>query len=301
MRTSKDLPPLIALRAFDAVARHLSFRKAAEELLIGQSAVSHHIRALEEDLGLPLFERVGRGVALTSSGAAYHQAVTNAFEGLATATRQARALASPDKLTVTTVPSFANYWLAPRLGRFLAAHPTVELSLRPGLDVVDMDSGAADIAIRYGGGNWPDGTASLLIGEQLALVSAPKFVFTHEQMRDWSFPVAVARHQADFDVYRETVRQPPIRLTNVLQVDDYTSVVSLVENGSAVTMGRLQLLSDKLAAGSLVLLANQRTAAPRNHGHWVVLPKRDPKPVALLFAKWLETEAKASLRPVRVG
>ncbi|MFY7962951.1 MAG: LysR family transcriptional regulator, partial [Elsteraceae bacterium] len=155
MRRSPDLPPLQALRAFEAAGRLLSFRRAAEELLVTQSAVSHQIALLEGALGVRLFVRKARGVSLTEAAARYLAAVQASFGGLEQATAILRGSRERSALRVSLTPSFAANFLAPRLGRFAQAHPDVDLLLDPTLQMADIAASAADLAIRYGGGDYP--------------------------------------------------------------------------------------------------------------------------------------------------
>jgi len=294
MRASKDLPPLIALRAFDAVARNLSFRKAADDLSISQSAVSHHVKQLEADLGLALFERQPRAIFLTPAGVDYWAAVSGAFDKIGDATRRARAAAAPQKLTVTTVPSFANYWLAPRLQRFIDANPKIELTLKPGLKLLDMDQGAADIAIRYGSGDWTDGASSLLLGERLSPIAAPHRPIGGgiETLPD--HPILIASRGTDLQHWLN-VHAPDIGPLKTFNADDYTSVISLTAAGTALAMGRLHLLAGELTSGRLTLPWPDVWVEPKNFGHWIVLPKRDVKPSARAFAEWLRDEVRQKM------
>ena len=149
---ARALPSLLALRAFEAAARLLSFSLAAQELCITQSAVSHHIRRLETELGSALFERRVRAVALTASGGAYYQQVRAAFELLREGTAAIRAQPVRDALHLSLLPAFAAHWLAPRLQ--------------------DFAGGQADAAIRYGRGGWPGVDARRFLLERLAVVCA---------------------------------------------------------------------------------------------------------------------------------
>lgn len=168
------LPSLPALRVFEAAARHLSFTKAAQELNVTQAAVSHQVRALEEQLGLALFRRTTRRLALTREGQRLQPAATEAFEILR------RALADIGRgeqvLSITTTPSFGARWLAPRLGRFAERHPEIELSIRHTQTVLDLSREGLDLAIRWGKGRWP-GVESEMIGPAMRIVvGAPDYI-----------------------------------------------------------------------------------------------------------------------------
>lgn len=149
------LPPLNALRAFDAASRHLSFQRAAEELNVTPSALSFQIRQLEEFLQIPLFERLNRRVILTEAGARFAPFIQDGFERLHGAMEQLRPVTRDDVLTVSTGPAFAAKWLSPRIHRFLEQHPEIEIRVAANLSLSDLRKDAVDVAIRFGGGNYP--------------------------------------------------------------------------------------------------------------------------------------------------
>jgi LysR family glycine cleavage system transcriptional activator len=171
----RRLPPLAALRAFEAAGRLLSFSKAGEELLVGQSAISHHIRVLEQYLGVSLFVRQVRAVRLTQEGSRYLAKVTDAFDLLADATTDVSPPAH-GVVRVRLLASFAVHWLMPRLGRFRALHPNTEVVLDASIDLTDLDSGEVDLAIRYGGGNWPGLEIRNLMSEAISPVMSPALI-----------------------------------------------------------------------------------------------------------------------------
>ncbi len=170
---SLRLPSLTALRMFEAAARHGSFTKAAAELHVTQAAVSHQLRALEEQLGISLFQRSTRRLKLTPAGQRLLPAVSDAFETLG------RAVADIGRgerlLSITTTPSFGARWLAPRLGRFAAANPDIDLSVRHSTTVLDLAREGLDFAIRWGKGQWPGVTAELIGPSAISLVASPAY------------------------------------------------------------------------------------------------------------------------------
>src|SRR3954454_3458935 len=135
---SRSLPPLNALRAFEAAARHLSFTAAASELNVTQAAVSHQIKALEDRLGLKLFRRAGRGLLLTEAAQAYLAEITGAFDRMAGATQRLHQPDAAGLLSATVLPSFAAKWLLPRLGRFRAAHPEIDLRISSAVEQIGL-------------------------------------------------------------------------------------------------------------------------------------------------------------------
>ncbi len=153
------LPPLNALRAFEAGARRLSFARAADDLSVTPTAISHQVRNLEEWLGTPLFRRQGRGLLLTAAGQQLQPVVAEAFERIATTAEAIRAAPRRPVLTVSVTPTFGSRWLAARLGGFWVAHPEIDLRVHHSVHLSDFERDDVDIAVRWGLGNWP-GTRS---------------------------------------------------------------------------------------------------------------------------------------------
>ena len=170
---SRRLPPLNALRAFEAAARHLSFTRAAAELHVTQTAISHQIRGLEERLGVRLFRRLPRGLLLTEEAQRYLPPVRDAFDRIAAATEQLAAGGAGGRLTVSVLPSFAAKWLVPRLGRFRAAHPDLDLRISASSQLVDFARDDVDVGIRMGRGGYPGLRVDRLFGESMVPVCSP--------------------------------------------------------------------------------------------------------------------------------
>ena len=169
------LPPMQALRAFEAAASTGSLTRAAEALHLTHGAISHQIKALEADLGVRLVERAGRGIRLTDEGQRFANRVRTAFAELADAVREMTDHANPRQLRVSVIPSFAARWLLPRMGRFLAAHPDIDLDVRANLALADFHREDTDVAIRYGFGDWPGLVAEHLFDEIFFPVCSPRY------------------------------------------------------------------------------------------------------------------------------
>ena len=168
-----NLPPLAFFQGFEAAARTLSFTKAAEELFITQSAVSRQIKALEDHLGIRLFERRPRSLALTESGHALHRISADVLERLQAATDQLRAAHRTRQLSITTTTGFASLWLIPRLQRFTGLHPDIDVRISATTDTLNLERSLIDLAIRYCAPEAaPDG-AVRLFGEEMIPVCAP--------------------------------------------------------------------------------------------------------------------------------
>lgn len=282
MRSTPLLPPLHALRAFEAAARLGGVSKAASELLITQSAVSHHVRKLEQDLGVTLFTRHARGMDLTAAGERYYETVGRAFALIADGTA---ALASEANAVVriSVLPSFAAHWLAPRLGRLRKAHPSLTVELDPSLDAADLRSGRHDFAIRYGGGAWNGVDATLLMTERLTPVvkagatPADLPLLITKKAFDW----ALWSEAADFDF--ATARK--------VQLTDYNVVAQSALQGEGVALGRLRMMGSALEQGVLTapydLVLETREAA-----YWIVTANgRRPSRAASTLIDWLRGEA----------
>ena len=178
----RRLPPLSAVRVFEAAARHGNFTRAAEELGMTQAAVSYQVKLLEERLGAPLFRREGRGVVLTDAGRRAAPQVSRAFDAIDQAFARVRA-EEEGLLTVSTSNTFANAWLAWRLGSFQMAHPQMAVRLDTSDAVVDLESGDVDCAIRAGRGGWPGLAADLLLRIDFTPMMSPAFLERHGPIR----------------------------------------------------------------------------------------------------------------------
>ena len=180
------LPPLTALRAFDAAARHMSFALAAAELHVTPAALSFQIKSLEEHLGAPMFRRLNRAVELTEAGRALAPAASDGFQALAAGWRAAQRLQDHQTLTVTAGPAFTAKWLAPRLFDFAQSHPDIELRFSASLRIMDFNRDSIDVAIRFGLGPDP-GLYSLPLADEWVVP-----VMTPEMARKYPTPQSLA-------------------------------------------------------------------------------------------------------------
>ncbi len=184
------LPPLGMLRVFEAAARLGSFTAAAQELSVTHSAVSHQIRALEEQLGFAVFLREGRGVQLSPLGQELARQVNASLCDIGRTLALLRQRANPRRLTVSTMPSFASRWLGPRIGSFLDQEPDIEFNVISTAEVLDFARDGVDIAIRFGFGDYPGLQSEFLMGDEMLVVASPKLLAgrslnTPEALRDW--------------------------------------------------------------------------------------------------------------------
>jgi LysR family glycine cleavage system transcriptional activator len=282
------LPSLSALRAFEAAGRLGSFTKAAAELFVTQAAVSHQVRALEEQLGYPLFQRTTRRLHLTPAGQRLLAAASAAFDGL---TRAIDDLGRSEKLlTVTTTSSFGARWLAPRLGRFAAAHPEIDLMVRHTTAVLDLARDGIDVALRWGRGAWPRVEATLLAPAQLTPVAAP------ELAARLGAPPDIARatllHDETPQEWREwllVAGLDPALAERGVTIDDTNALLQAAVAGQGLVLATRTMVAGDLAAGRLVMPFE--TALEQGSGYWfVTLPGAGKQPKIAAFRRFVLEE-----------
>lgn len=293
MSIRRRLPVLSSLRAFEAAGRHLSFSRAADELLITQSAVSHHVRKVEEELGVSLFVRQTRSVALTPEGRRYLACLSEAFDLMAKGTDEIR-VSERRTLRVSLLASFAMHWLISRLARFTAAHPDIDLALDPSIRPADLAVEPIDLAIRYGRGGW-DGTKSrMFLAEDISPVCSPGLLAGAAALRH---PRDLLEHTLLLSFTRDPFEWPSwsakagadLAGARSIMLHDYNIVLQAAVDGQGVAMGRRTLIADHLRSGALVEPFKDIRMSD-GLGYWIVMPER-PKPQARVFAEWLAGEA----------
>lgn len=299
------LPPLNALRAFEAAARRLSFTKAAEELNVTPGAISQHIRQLEDYAGTPLFKRTGRSVLLTDAAQAALPMVRDAFDQIAEAGRIMQAPARKGRVMVSSAPSFAAKWLAPRLESFHSSHEDVEAWVSADSGLTDFTIADADIAIRYGGGDYDGLKSEKLLDETVLPVCSPGLLEGADAIRK---PQDLAKHTLIHDVSAEVDPSCP-DWTSWLQA---RGVADLVDGGRGPRFNQSALAIEAAATGRGVVLAKRAIAATDlaggrlvapfadgsisvEYGYWLVWPKgRHLTEDVRAFIKWVKAEAARS-------
>jgi len=296
---TRRLPPLSALRAFEAAARHLSFTRAAGELHVTQTAISHQIRALEEYLGVRLFRRLPRGLLLTEEGQIYLPAIRDAFDRIAAATGELVAARAGGALTASVLPSFASKWLVPRLGRLRDAHPEVDLRISTSLHLVDFAREDVDIGIRMGRGHYHGLRVDRLFGEVLTPVCSPALLEGSHPLRQ----PADLRHHVLLHEDDHTGWQLWLELAGVEGVDatrgpiltDASMVVQAAAEGHGIALGRASLAAWDIAAGRLVRPFD--VSMPHDLAYYLVCPKATAeRPRIAAVRAWLLAEAAAYAR-----
>ncbi len=293
------LPSLNGLRAFEAAARHLSFTAAAAELNVTQTAVSHQIRRLEQELGTRLFVRRNRAIALTADGLDYLPPVRAAFNDLRLATAKLRRKGDDRVLTVSTLASLAAKWLLPRLAAFQEAHPDIDVRITTSIDLVDFVSGDVDAAIRYGRGNWPGLRADWLMADRMFPVCSPALLNGERPLRrpeDLKDHILLHTSGASRDDWRLwlTAAGLPADLSQHggLTFDLNFVTIQAAIDGHGVAIGRTAYVRDDIARGRLV--APFDITLPLDAGFYLVSPEdRADTPKLAAFRQWLMESIRA--------
>jgi DNA-binding transcriptional LysR family regulator len=297
-----ELPRLDLLRSFEAAARTLSFTLAAKELYLTQSAVSRQIQMIEADLGVPLFERRHRALALTDAGQVLQRAVIDSLERLRDATARIRAPSQLRQVAITTTAGFASLWLIPRLARFTAAHPEVDVRVSATQDVLDLQRNRIDVAVRFIPMN--DDMGPPLFEESVVPVCAPQLV--REGPHPLKVPADLAQHtllaiegfavNADWSPWFKIMGLAELPMKNTLRFTQYADAVAAAVAGQGVVIGRVPLLDALLRDGRLVAPFSGKAASRRAY-YVVSSPRAAGNPDAQDFMHWLREEADGARHP----
>lgn len=308
----RRLPPLNALRAFETAARHMNFSRAADELSVTPGAVSQQIQNLEDYVGAPLFKRTPKGLLLTDAAQTALPALREAFDRLGEAASLLTAAVDGRRVTVSAAPSFAAKWLVPRLGRFEAAHPEVDVWLSAGMELVDFASGEVDVAIRYGSGRYPGLEVQRLMSETVIPVASPELLAE----RALDSPEDLAHHVLLHDGSPDADESCPdwqmwLTARGIRGVDgargprfnQSSLVIEAAMNGRGVALAKRALAQADIDAGRLIAPLQIATAV--DFAYYVVHPKAKGRLSQVkAFVKWLGEEAsqhEAELRTMDNG
>lgn len=252
----KKLPPLNALRAFEAGARHLSFTKAAEELHVTQAAVSHQVKALEEHLGYPLFKRMTRKLGLTEQGRVLFPVVSEAFMRIAETAEDLRDAGDSHTLTVSVTPAFGAKWLVYRLPKFWQKHPEIDLRVHHSIQCADLRYDDVDVAIRYGAGSWDGLESEFMLRVDYTPVCSPALLNgKHPLKRPDDLRHHTLLHEDDYDGWTQWLAVAGVNDVNPRRgpiLDDWTVLVQTALDGGGVALGKPSMLARDLAEGTLV-------------------------------------------------
>jgi LysR family glycine cleavage system transcriptional activator len=287
----RRLPPLSALRPFEAAARLESFSRAAEELHITHGAVSHQVRALEEHLGVPLFARHGKRVSLTAAGRAFGERVRSALQEIAQAADALRARRD-DRLTVSVLPSFASRWLMPRLIRFMDANPKIEVNVIASTALADFAKDEIDIAIRFGKGPWPPLHCEPFLDDEYFPVGSPK----GRRPRAPRDLLRMGIIREDRDYWAQWFEKAGVALAEAVAArgpifNDSTYALQAAARGEGVALARRSIIGEDLERGTLRRLFD--ISVPSAERYWFVCPKESADlPKVKAFRAWVKAELR---------
>lgn len=297
-------PPMNTLRAFEAAARTLSFTKAAEELFVTQAAISHQIKTLEDALGVKLFKRLNRALMLTEEGQAFLPPVRDALDLIAGGVQKLARVDATGPLFVTTLPSFAAGWLVPRLPRFRALHPEIEVRLTASERLVDFDRDDVDVAVRYGRGIYPNLVVERFMEEELFPVCAPRLTqegpHPLKTLDDLKYHTLLHDEMdVGWDVWLKAAGLHDVNAKAGPGFDMSALVTQAAIDGQGVALGRSTLVAGALEAGLLVRPFD--LTLPIDWAYYVVCPPESyDRPKVRAFREWLTAEAvKSGNAPTR--
>jgi LysR family glycine cleavage system transcriptional activator len=293
------LPTFQQLRAFEAAARHENFSRAADELHLTHGAISHQVRALEQELGTPLFVRNGRHVKVTPDGLKFAQVLAKAFGDIAAGADALRPGRGTQRLTVSAIPSFAARWLAPRLAQFIERHPDVEVLLQASGHLQDLEREGIDVGIRFGRGQYPGMVVDRLMGDIHYPAVSPHY-------RGGALPqtpaeLAQATLLRSNEPWLPWFRAAGLALAEPaggVMFEDLSMLIRSAVDGDGVALVRHVVAMQEIASGQLVRLFD--IAAPSPHDYYFVCPPgAAEKPQVRAFRAWMLAEMAAFTAQLR--
>jgi LysR family glycine cleavage system transcriptional activator len=298
------LPSLDTLRVFSVAARHSSFTKAACELHLTQSAISHRVRALEEELGVALFNRLTRRLELTPAGQALALRVERAVADIGRAIADLDRAGEERRLTVTTLPSVASRWLVPRLARFHARNPDIELQLIADPAPLDLRSARIDLAIRFGHGAYPGYAVTMLMPDSVFPVCSPRLIAKHgpTETIDALLRLPLLHDSStegdgsgsDWRSWLGHLGRNEVSCQNGQRFSDARLLIDAAALGLGVALGRASLVCDLVANGTLI--CPLRRSAPTAFAYYLLaLPEADGLSKIVRLRSWLQAEAAAMI------
>lgn len=298
------LPPLNALRAFEAAARHLSFKEAAQELNVTPGAVSQQVKSLEDWLGTKLFHRLTRALTLTPAGQAALPELTEGFDRLVSAVERMARHSDGTELSVSVSPSFGALWLVPRLDRFRALHPEIEIRIDGTDKRVDIARGEADVAIRYGPGGYRDVRVDTLFPQFNAPVCSPALIEGTAPLRT---PQDLSHHtllhidwkdaEASWRMWLLAANAASVDSTKGPRFSEESMAVQAAIDGHGVALVGDKLVSDHIAAGRLIYPFGAEHRTPLTFAYHVLTRHSDDMSSNVAcFREWLLAEADPKLQ-----
>ncbi len=302
-------PPLNALRAFEAAARHLSMKQAADELAVTPGAISQLVRGLEQQLGTVLFRRGNRSLTLTEAGQGYFVPIRHAFRQINEATRRLQATPHAGMLTVSAPPAFAASWLVPRLGRFRTRHADIELNIATTRSLANFGTDGVDLAIRHGLGSYPGLRCDRIATIAMVPVCSPRFLALlakRRPRRPADLLGLSLLHDADRQDWAlwfqaQGVADLGHTASNGISFDDQTLLIRAATSHQGIALVTETLAQPELDHDSLVRVLD--VAWPQEFSYWLACPRATAdQPKIVAFRDWLLEEGRAitaSAHPAR--
>jgi LysR family glycine cleavage system transcriptional activator len=302
---SRHLPPLNALRAFEAAARLGSFVRAADELLVTPTAISHQIKGLEDTLGVELFVRLPRGLRLSDAGARFLPDLIKGFDALARAGERLFDVGLFGVLHVNTLASFAHCWLVPRIINFQRRYPDLDVRVSTSVRHIDFVDDDVDVTVRYGKGIYSGLRSIKIMEEDVCPVAAPSLVNGDPPLRDWP---DLEKHRLLHDYLtddsepwvswgvwlRRAGMEGRIDASRGLAFDNSASLVEAAVRGHGVALGRSALVAEHIREGRLIPLFGTRH--PADYAYFAVAPESTAdQPKVQAFIDWLKEESALDL------
>jgi LysR family glycine cleavage system transcriptional activator len=300
------LPPLNALRAFEAAARHLSMKEAAAELSVTPGAISQLVRGLEARVGTQLFRRGNRSLVLTEAGQSYFAPIRHAFRQIGEATRRLQALPNAGVLTVSAPPAFAASWLVPRLGRFRARHADIELNIATTRGLANFAADGVDVAIRHGLGRYPGLRCDRIAGIAMIPVCSPRFLasLSERPLHPVDLLGAPLLHDAERQDWAlwfqaQDVTDISHAVSSGISFDDQTLLIRAAASHQGIALVTETLARPELEQGGLVRVLD--VDWPQEFAYWLVGPRATAdQPKIVAFRDWLISEsARPATRAAR--
>lgn len=299
MADFRRLPNLAALRAFEAAARHGNFSRAAEEIHVTHGAISHQVRALEEELGVPLFARHGKRISITPEGERFATTLRKALTDIAAAAAALQADGKQKRLTVTALPSFAARWLSPRLGEFIELHPDMEVMLQSSSQLTDFVRESVDIGVRFGRGNYPGLAVEKIMDDYYYPVASPRFnkgklPRTPEKLAEYTL---LRCEMEPWTPWFRAAGLDFLEPTGGLVFQDSSMLVRTAVEGHGIALARHAIAFSDIESGELVRLFD--IAIRTQQSYYLVCPPESlQKPQVQAFRKWLLDEVGKLKQPV---
>jgi len=287
----KDVPSLSSLKAFEATARLKNFSKAARELNVTHAAIAQHVRSLEDYFAESFVLRQGRGLEVTPKGAALANSLNDGFSTIIDGVNTLQSHSENRPLNITMTPAFASNWLMPRIGSFWSQYPDITINLNPSVQTVDLNTGEADMAIRFGNGNWPEFDVLPLVKDRFIVVASPDFMKDYSidcldqaQHLPWFFQSIMYERRLLFKSEGLDLGQATVTMLETNEL-----VLSAVRSNAGLTLQPYALVEQAICDGVLQQLCELKDDGL---GYYLVTKKGRETPALHTFKKWLQRVAK---------